>query len=154
MRKYFGAAAVVVFLVALALAIWGGGRNVFESPVASIPSVLIDHDHNDTEFFVHGLNDFKYTNMTITVSNGTSNFTRFKENAYFIYHNTSMLNFTFNITVWNRDKEYNFNGSVQVHFEDEYPLVLTVWEETHAHINVHALSDSGLPWKKFMERVR
>jgi len=159
MRKYFGVAAVVVFLVALALAFWQGGKDPFQSPVSSIPSILIDHTINEagvneTEIYVHGLNDFRYTNMTVRITGENQTFERFREQAYFIYYNLSMANFTINVTVWNRNKEYSFNGSVQVASPEEAPLLLTLYEERTDRINTYTLNIANLPWKKFMERAR
>lgn len=159
MRKYFGAAAVAVFLLTLALAFWQGGKDPFVSPVSSIPSILIDYNinetgTNETEIFVKGLNDFRYTNMTIRVAGGNQRFERARDKAYFIYYNTSMANFTINITVWNRNKHYSFNGSVQVAPPDEAPRLLTLYEEKRDRISTYTLNTGNLPWKKLMERVR
>ena len=158
MRKYFGAAAVVVFALAIALAVWGGERIITESPISSIPSLLIDHHEDKTEIFVHGLNDFRYTNITLRVT--AENFTqeRTREDAFFIYFSTSVFNFTLNnftlnITVWNKNKQYSFNGSIQVADHAEAPKVLTIYEVTKNRTNDYILTDTGLPWKKFMERV-
>ena len=159
MRKYFGAAAVVVFLGALLLAFWQGGRDPFESPISSIPSILIDYNVNETaglnetEIFVKGFNDFKYTNMTLRVSDGNQTYERMKEDAYFIFYNTSLANFTINVTVWNHDREYTFNGSVQVAPPEEAPLRLTLYQEKRDRINTYTLNSGNLPWKKLMERV-
>ena len=159
MRKYFGAAAVAVFLVALALAVWQGGKDPFVSPVSSIPSLLIDHTINEagvneTEIYVHGLNDFRYTNMTVRITGENQTFERLREQAYFIYYNLSMANFTINVTVWNKNKEYTFNGSVQVAPPDEAPKVLTLYEEKKDRINTYTLNIGNLPWKRLMERVK
>jgi hypothetical protein len=153
MRKYFGAAAVVVFLLAIALAVWGGERITTESPISSIPSLLIDYHEDETEIFVHGLNDFRYTNITLRVTADNTTQERFREDAYFIYYNTTDLNFTLNITVWNKNKQYSFNGSIQVANDTESTKVLTLYEVTKTRINDYMLTETGLPWKKFMERV-
>jgi len=153
MRKYFGAAAVAVFLVALALAVWGG-KDPTKSPVSSIPSLLIDYNLNETEIFIEGLDDFRYTNMTVRITGENQTFERFREQAYFIYYNLSMANFTINVTVWNKNKQYTFNGSVQVALPDEAPKVLTLYEEKKDRINTYTLNTGNLPWKRLMERVK
>ena len=158
MRKYFGAAAVVVFLLAIALAIWGGDRIITESPISSIPSLLIDYHQNEnheneTEIYIHALNDFRFTNITLRVTNETTTEERSREDAYFMYYNTTDVNFTLNITVWNKNKQYCFNGSVQVADPAEAPKVLTLYEVTKTHVNDYVLTETSLPWKKFMERV-
>ena len=159
MRKYFGAAALAVFLVALALAFWQGGKDPFVSPVSSIPSLLIDHTinetgGNETEIYIKGLNDFRYTNMTVRLTGENQSFERIRQNAYFIYYNTSMTNFTINVTVWNKNKEYTFNGSVQVASPEEAPALLTLYEEKKDRINTYTLHTGNLPWRRLMERVR
>jgi hypothetical protein len=154
MRKYFGAAAVAVFLMALALAFWQGGKDPFVSPVSSIPSMLVDYNLNETEIFIKGLNDFRYTNISVRISGENQSFERTRERAYFIFYNTSLANFTVNVTVWNRNKEYTFNGSVQVAPPDEAPKVLTLYEEKRDRINTYTLNGGNLPWKRLMERVR
>jgi len=152
MRKYFGVAAMVVFLLAFALAIWPGGRDMLESPLSSIPSLLIDHNDNETEIYVHGLSDFRFTNMSIHVSGDSAEYERFKEDAYFVYFNTSLQNFTFNVTVWNRHKHYYFNGSIEVAPPEAAPRIFTLFEEKKDRINIITLNSGNLPWKKLMER--
>lgn len=159
MRKYFGAAAVAVFLLALGLAVLQGGKDPFESPVSSIPSILIDYNMqgvvaNETELYVKGLNDYRYTNMTIRVAGGNQTFERTREGAYFIFFNTSLANFTINVTVWNKNKEYTFNGSVQIAPPEEAPRIFTLYEEKRDRIVTHVFNTGNLPWKKLMERVR
>jgi hypothetical protein len=65
-----------------------------------------------------------------------------------------MANFTLNVTVWNRNKEYTFNGSVQVAAPEDAPRLLTLYEEKRDRINTYTLNPGNLPWKKLMERVR
>jgi fucose permease len=159
MRKYFGVAAVAVFILALGLAFYQGGNDPFVSPVSSIPSILIDYNlnetgANETEIFVKGLNDFRFTNMSLRVTTGNQTFERARDKAYFMFYNTSVANFTFNIIVWNKNKQYSFNGSLQVASPDEAPKLLTLYEEKRDRINTYVLNTANLPWKKLMERVR
>lgn len=154
MRRYFGAAAVVVFLMALALVIWGGGRDIFESPISSIPSILIDRSDNETEIFVHGMNDFKYTSMSLVVTSGNTTYERTRDDTYFIYYNSSAENFTVNISVLNKNKKYEFNGNILVADPSDTSKVLTLNEERKDKVNTYTLTAANLPWKKFMERVR
>jgi hypothetical protein len=154
MRKYFGVAAVAVFLLALALAVWQGGNDPFVSPVSSIPSILVDYNLNETEIYVKGLNDFRYTNITLRISGENQSLERSKEKAYFLFYNTSLANFTINVTVWNKNKQYSFNGTVQVAPPNDAPKILTLYEEKRDRINTYTLNTAKLPWKKLMERVR
>lgn len=154
MRKYFGAAAVVVFGLAIALAVWGGGRDIFESPVSSIPSILIDHHKDETDIYVHGMNDFRYTNMSMLVTIGNTTYERTRPDGLFLYYNTSAENFTINITVWNKNKEYTFNGTVMVADPLDAPTLLTIYEAKKDKVNTMTLTAGNLPWKKFMERVK
>ncbi len=155
MRKYFGVAAGLVFLGAFALVIWGpGNTNLLESPFSSIPSILVDHSENQTAVYVHGLNDFKFTNMSIRISNNTRSYERTRNNTYFLYCETSDSDFIINVTVWNNHKQYAFNGSVQVAPPDEAPRILTLYEEKKDKTNTYTLDSGSLPWKKLMERIR
>jgi hypothetical protein len=154
LRKVFGVAAGLVFLVCIILAAWRGGQNPFESPISSIPSLLIDYAYNETEIFVHGLNDFRYTNLSITISNGTNITERSRENSYFIYTTAGFQNFTLNITVMNKKKEYTFNGTIQIAPIEHPAALLTLYEEKKDRINTYDLSQSNLPWRKMMERVK
>ena len=153
MRKYFGVAAVVVFLMALGLALWGG-RDIFESPVASIPSILIDRNDNETEIYVHGLNDFRYTNISLRVISDNETFERTREDTYFMFFNSSAENFTINITVWNKNKKYAFNASVLAASPGEDPKVMTLYEDRNDKIYTYTLNNGNLPWKRLMERAR
>jgi hypothetical protein len=159
MRKYFGAAAVVVFLLAIVLAVWQGGRDIFKSPVASIPYLLIDYNSNETgiyetELYIHGMNDFRYSNisMRVTIENMSSERTR--KDTYFMFFNTTAKNFTVNITVWNKDKGYSFNASFQAATDQEAPKLLTLYEDRGDKIYPYMLDNSNLPWKRLMERMR
>ena len=153
MRKYLGAAAAVIFLLCVLLALFGGSRNIFESPISSIPSLLIDRYENETEIYVHGLSEFRYTNLTIWVSDGATETIRYKENSYFIFLNTTMANFTINVTVWNKKREYVFHGDIRVADPEEAPAELFIFEKKGDSVTTHALQKSNLPWKKLMERV-
>ncbi|MEM2869607.1 MAG: hypothetical protein QW379_04185 [Thermoplasmata archaeon] len=154
MRKYFGAAAALTFFLCLILAFFGGSRNIFESPISSLPSLLIDHYDNQTEVYVHGLNEFRYTNMTVWVSDGTTEFMRYRENTYFIYLNTTLTNFTLNVTVWNKKKAYVFQADIRVADPEEFPAHLFIYEKEDGDGTMHVLQKSNLPWKKVMERVK
>jgi hypothetical protein len=155
MRKYFGVAAVVVFLMAFALALWGGPNKGFlESPFSSIPTLHVDYSDNGTEIYIQGLNDFEYTNMSLHAANDTMSFGTTKNNAHILYYVTSMENFTMNITVWNGKKEYAFNGSIRVEPAEAWPKVLTLLEEKKDKIQTISINSASLPWKKLMERIR
>jgi hypothetical protein len=159
MRKYFGAAAVAVFLLAIALALWGGGRDWRDSPVASIPSILIDfnEEQNQTEILVHGMNDFKYTNITMKITNGTNEsdiFERTRDHTYYMSCSTTAEMFTLNITVWNKNKGYAFNATVQKASAEEAPTLLTLNEDRNGKIYPVALDTTKLPWKRLMERMK
>ena len=159
MRKYFGVAAVVVFLLAIVLAVWQGGRDIFVSPVASVPSILIDYNFNETgfyetEIYIHGMNDFRYSNISMRWTNKTESLERTREDTYFMFFNTPSENFTVNITVWNKDKGYSFNASFQAATDQEAPKLLTLYENRDDKIFTYILDDTNRPWKRLMERMR
>ena len=154
MRKYFGAAAAVVFILAIVLAVWQGGRDIFKSPVASIPSVLVDSNNDQTEILIHGMNDFKYTNMTIRVTTGNDSFEQTRNDTYFMDFMTPNDTFTVNVTVWNKDRGYSFNASFQVTSPTEATRLLTLYENRNDKIYTYILDDTKLPWKRLMERMR
>jgi len=154
MRKYFGAAAVVVFVMAIVLAVWGGNRNLFESPVASIPSILIDYNNNETEIYIHGMNDYRYTNISMRVTVGNESHERSREDTYFMFYNSTAENFTVNITVWNKNRGYSFNASFQVAHPDEAPKLLSFYENRNEKIYPYILDNTKLPWKRLMERMK
>jgi hypothetical protein len=159
MRKYFGVAAVVVFLLAIVLAVWHPGRDIFESPVASIPSILIDYNINETgfcetEIYIHGMNDFRYSNISMRVTTHNDSFERTREDTYYIFCSTTAENFTVNVTVWNKNRGYSFNASFQVSNTTEATKLLTLYENRNDKIFTYILDDSNLPWKRVMERMR
>jgi hypothetical protein len=114
----------------------------------------VDHSENLTEVYVHGLNDFKFTNMSIRITNTTMSYDRTKNNTFYLDCETSENDFIFNVTVWNNHKEYAFNGSVQVALPGEAPKILTLYEEKKDRTNTYTLDSGNLPWKKLMERIR
>lgn len=154
-RKYFGMAAGLVFVAAFVLAIWGpGNANFLESPFSSIPYILVDHSENRTEVYIHGLNDFKFTNISLRMYNENMSFERTRNDTFFLYCETTEPSFTLNVTVWNAKKEYVFNGTVQVAPPEEAPRILTLYEEKNDRTNTYTLDSSNLPWKKLMERIQ
>ncbi len=153
MRKYFGAAAAVIFVLCFLMAIFGGRRSAFESPMSSLPSIVVDHFQNETEIYVHGLTEFRFTNMTIWLSDGETEILRHRENTYFIFLNTSLTHFSLNVSVWSKNKMYGFRADVRVADPDEAPTLLLLHEERGDSVTTHALQKGNLPWKRIMERV-
>lgn len=154
MRKYFGAAAVLVFVMAIVLAVWQGGRDIFELPVASIPSILIDYNNDETEIYVHGMNDFRYSNISMRVIIDNTTIERTREDTLFMFYNSSAKDLIVNITVWNKNKAYSFNASIQKASQEEAPTLLKIYEDRDNRIFTYTLDDGMLPWKRLMERMR
>jgi len=154
MRKYFGAAAVAVFMMAIILALWGSNRDMLESPVASIPQILIDYNDDQTDIYVHGMYDYKYTNITMQIFVGDETFERSRENVYSLNYNTSADEFGVNITVWNKKKAYSFNATIKKASPDEAPKLLTLIEHRDNRIYSYTLDNTNLPWKRLMERMQ
>ena len=148
-------------MICFILAAWRGGQSPLgESPISSIPAVLIDYANNETEIFVHGLGDFRYTNLTIRISNEKEKDNesrvqeRSKESSLFIFHSTRWDNFTLNISVVNKNKQYAFNCTLQIAPPEQPSAVMTIYQDKAGRVTTYVLSPTGLPWKKMLERIK
>jgi len=115
-----------------------------ESPLSTIPTILIDHVEKtkETKVFVHGIDDTLFSNITIQINNETicENFT------YELHYFTSLNKFILNISVWYEEKLYEYSGNFTV-FEDKDEMKLEIEDVRHKQS-----IERSFPYTIIMER--
>ena len=136
--KYLG--LNIVLLISLLV----GCTNPPESPISAIPTILIDHidETHETKVFVHGIDAHLFSNITIQINNVsiTENFT------YELHTSTSLNTFNLNVSVWDKQKEYEYIGNITV-FKNNGEMKLEILDMDHKDP-----SEESLPYNIIMER--
>lgn len=99
-----------------------------ETPLAASPCVIIDYDNTArlTKIWVKGANtDYKYTNITITVTHDTQTTTRQDNNTYCLQQNVNSSSFSLSIIVWDKTDRYAYLCNVNVTPDEAYVLTIT-----------------------------
>ena len=121
-RKY------LVFGIVILLFLMAGCIEEPQSPLSSIPMILIDYieETEETKVFVHGIDDHLFSNMTIQINEESicENFT------YELHLSTTLEKFMLNITVWHKDKEYEYIGNLTL-IEDDDEIILEIEDKRH-----------------------
>ncbi len=106
--------------IVLLLSLFVGCTNGPESPLSTIPMILIDHieETEETKVFVHGIDDTLFSNITIQINEdiSTENFT------YELHMSTSLEKFMLNISVWDKKKQYEYTGNFTLLSDDEIKM--------------------------------
>lgn len=118
----------VALSIILLLSLFVGCAEPPKSPLSSIPMILIDHieETDETKVFVHGIEDHLFSNITIMINNDmiTENFT------YSLHISTSLSEFELFISVWDKQKNYEYSGEITV-FNDNGEIKIKVQDTDH-----------------------
>ena len=121
-RKYVGLGFVLLLYLSV------GCTNGPQSPISTIPTILIDHidDTEETKVFVHGVEDHLFSNITIWINEEgiTENFT------YELHTSTYLQNFELNVLVWDKEKQYEYTGNIIV-LNDNDQMKLEIVDDQH-----------------------
>jgi hypothetical protein len=141
MQRELSSIGIVLFLVLIAGCIEGP-----DSPLSTIPTILIDHieDTQETKVYVQGIENTLFGNITMQINNETAQ----ENNTYSLHISTELRKFTLNVTVWFKLKEYEYSGNITLVEEDEE---LSLEIEDARHDNPIKRS---LPYTTFMERKK
>jgi hypothetical protein len=123
MRRKLSSVGIVLFLVLVAGCIGGP-----DSPLSTIPTILIDHieDTQETKVYVQGIENTLFGNITIQINDGT-----LRENHTYSLHMSTKLNkFALNVTVWFKLKEYQYTGNITISEEDN-EIELEILDDRH-----------------------
>ncbi len=114
MQRELSSIGIVLFLVWAAGCIEGP-----DSPLSTIPTVLIDHveDSGETKVFIQGIENTLFGNITIQINNETVS----ENNTYSLHLSTGLSKFALNVTVWFKLKEYEYHGNITLLEEDGDP---------------------------------
>jgi hypothetical protein len=130
--------------IVLLLSLFVGCTNGPESPLSTIPMILIDHieETKETKIFVHGIEDTLFSNITIQINEDTSteNFT------YELHMSTSLEKFMLNVSIWDEEKQYEYIGNFTV-FSDKGEMKLEVQDIRHVDP-----IETSLPYTIIVER--
>lgn len=141
MQRELSSMGIALFLVLMAGCIEGP-----DSPLSTIPTILIDHfeDSAETKVFINGIDNTHYNNITIQINDDTVN----ENDTYSLHLSTDLSKFSLNVTVWFKLKEYEYKGNITVLKEDEH---ISLEIEDTDHDNPIKRS---LPYTKIMERKK
>jgi hypothetical protein len=132
--------------IVLLLSLFVGCTNGPESPLSTIPMILIDHieETKETKIFVHGIEDTLFSNITIQINEDTSteNFT------YELHMSTSLEKFMLNVSIWDEEKQYEYIGNFTV-FSDKGEMKLEVQDIRHVDP-----IETSLPYTIIVERKK
>ncbi len=101
-----------------------------ETPLAASPCIIIDYDDTHipglTKIWVKGANtDYKYTNITITVTHDTQISTLQDNNTYCLQQNVNSSSFSLSIIVWDKTDRYAYLCNVTATPNEDYVLTIT-----------------------------
>jgi hypothetical protein len=137
-RKYLYLSIIII------TCLFAGCAEPPRSPISSIPHILIDYveETEETKVYVHGIEDTFFSNITICINQEmkTENFT------YSLHMATEQNNFILNITVWDEEKDYQYDGNITIFAEDNEWLIKVV------DLKDEGTREGTLPYTIIMER--
>jgi hypothetical protein len=117
-----------------------------QPPLSGIPTILIDHieETEETKVFVQGIDDRLFSNITIEINDTsiTENYT------YQLHISTSLEYFNLNVSVWDKEKEYEYSGNITL-YDDNGNIKMQIKETGE-----DKYEKESFPHKIIMERKR
>lgn len=117
--------------------------------IATVPQILVDVSDEGVIIYVHGISDYKYSNMSAVVKAGNESQGLVENESYALYFTIEYKNFTINITVWDNDKHYVYQGLIGV--EDVYLYIEEYRSEGTKKVKVDI---DTLPYKSMLWEVK
>ena len=148
------------FIVVLFILFAGciGSPPKIENPLSSAPGMIMDYDEktNMTKIWISGAaTDYKYSNITITISKDEMQTVSSDTNTYCLQCNTNLSSFSLRIVVRTENTCYEYICDVTVHefeTEDEENPRFTIVDSKHPE-GVTVL-EKNLPFKKILSEVK
>lgn len=134
-----------------------GSPPEINNPLSSAPGMIMDYDKNTdtTKIWVKGeTTDYRYSNITITVSKDKKQIVSSDNNTYCLQCNINNINlpsFSLRIVVWTENTCYEYVcNDVTVHEVDPF---LTVIEDEKYGGKENIVFEKDLPFKKTLSEV-
>lgn len=126
-----------------------------DSPIGSIPKIIVDHVEDETKVDVKGLDDHRYSSISIRVFRGNDTYLNLSEENVFTQHAVfSQKEFTLNITVADKKKVYGLEGDFTVDPPTEPNVVLLIITyNEQGKANERRITENDLPWRTLADRV-
>ncbi len=115
---------VVVLLISVAFA---GCSEPPSSPVSELPKIVIDYEHkleekNSTIIFIHGMDEIRYTNISIYINESR---VLFQNETFSAEHKTNLTHFNLTVNVWLNKEWYNYNATYKVSQKEDMIYKIT-----------------------------
>jgi len=133
-----------------------GSPPKMDNPLSSAPGMIMDYDKDGsiTKIWVKGeVVDYKYSNITITVSKDEPQIVSSDNNTYCLQCNIDNINlssFSLQIVVWTENTRYEYTCDVTVH---EFDPFLTIIEDEKHGGKENVVFEKDLPFKKTLSEV-
>jgi hypothetical protein len=155
MKKEIGLIVILCIMFAGCI----GSPPKIKNPLSSAPGMIMDYDENTdtTKIWIRGgATDYKYSNITITISKDETQMVSTDNNTYCLQCNinSTLRSFSMEIVVWAENTCYEYICDVTVHefeTEDEDNPRFTIVDDKHPE-GITVL-EKDLPFKKTLSEV-
>jgi hypothetical protein len=137
-----------------------GSPPKMDNPLSSAPGMIMDYDKktNLTKIWVRGeATDYKYSNITITISKDEMETVSTEDNTYCLQYNINLSSFSLQIEVWTENTRYEYTCNVTVCelglIDETYP-VFTIVDSKHSEEEPLIKFEKDLPFTKVLEEVK
>jgi len=152
MKKEIGLIVILCIMFAGCI----GSPPKMDNPLSSAPGMIMDYDEktNMTKIWVRGeTTDYKYSNITITISKDEIETVSTDDNTYCLQCNTDLPGFSLQIIVLTENTRYEYVCNVTVSefgTEDENNPRFTVTDDEKEVV----VFEENLPFKRILEEVK
>ena len=155
MKKEIGLIVILCIMFAGCI----GSPPKMDNPLSSAPGMIMDYDEktNMTKIWVRGeTTDYKYSNITITISKDEIETVSTDDNTYCLQCNTDLPSFSLHTDAWTEDACYEYTCNVTVcklGLEDETYPVFTIVDDKHPEGKPLTIFKKYLPFTRVIEEV-
>jgi len=149
MKKSLVVALVIFISIGVA-----GCTNPPSPPGSEIPMVVIDYlnsdrydniDQNYSIIYIHGLDEIRYKNITITINNETVS----KRNHTFSAEvSTNLTEFTLDIDVYHYKKHFNYNATFEISEKKKIMYKITYYD-----LETKEVERDDLPYTEKLDQI-
>ena len=155
MKKEIGLIVILCIMFAGCI----GSPPKMDNPLSSAPGMIMDYDEktNMTKIWISGAaTDYKYSNITITISKDEIETVSTDDNTYCLQCNTDLPSFSLHTDAWTEDACYEYTCNVTVcklGLEDETYPVFTIVDDKHPEGKPLTIFKKYLPFTRVIEEV-
>lgn len=137
-------------IIILILPVMGCIDSTPKPPASEIPKVIIDHNlegekYNDSIIYVHGFEETRYKNISISINNET---VLHKNDTFAAEFRTNLTIFNLTVNVHSLDKWYNFNATFEILIREENILKITYYDG-----DIDRIKFNNLPFKETLNMM-